>query len=356
MARYVVNAVARLDTKPLEYTYSGRGPKPYDPVMMLSVLMFAYMVGIFSSRDIEEALKDRVSFMFIANNQTPDHVSISRFRERALPFFPDYFIDFLVMAADDGMPDMESVFGDGTKIKANASLHHAYSYKRAGDITEKLNAEIVEIEARLKEDDGTLRDALQKELGIRTRKLAVVAYGISLIESSFMATHDEEVKRHGEIMAERDRITAETGREPRSKAPAPPADSPKPTAQANLTDPDSRVMPDKANGWAQGYNCQISVAGGCRLIAGQHVSRNTNDVKEVAPMPESIRRTSEATGREVTRGAYDNGYFSKGNVELLEEAGIDPFIAAGRDRHRMSVQDALPEPEALPPDASPGRV
>jgi hypothetical protein len=118
-------------------------------------------------------LKDSVSFMFIANNLTPGHVSISRFRERALPFFPDYFIDFVAMAADDGMLDMESVFGDGTKIKANASLHHAYSYQRAGDITEKLNAGIVEIEARLKEDDGTLRDALQKELDVALGEVTV---------------------------------------------------------------------------------------------------------------------------------------------------------------------------------------
>jgi transposase len=85
LARYVVNSVARLDIRPLAYTYSGRGLKPYDPGMMLSILMYAYMVGTFSSREIEEALKDSVSFMFIANNLKPDHVSISRFRERALP-------------------------------------------------------------------------------------------------------------------------------------------------------------------------------------------------------------------------------------------------------------------------------
>jgi hypothetical protein len=141
-------------------------------------------------------------------------------------------------------------------------------------------------------------------------------------------------------------VKRETGRAPRTKAPAKPADRPKPTAQANLTDSDSRIMPTSNKGWGQSYNAQGLFANGSMLMIGGFVSQNTNDRREVGPAVEILKSLPPEIGKVRIYGG-DNGFFSEANGEKCEEAGIEPFIAAGRLPHHVKLQDTLAGP--VPP-------
>lgn len=95
LARYVVEVVEALDLSALVQAYSGRGSPPYHPAMMISLLIYGYATGCYSSRRIELATFDSVAFRFIACNQHPDHDSLATFRRRFRVEFEAVFIQVL---------------------------------------------------------------------------------------------------------------------------------------------------------------------------------------------------------------------------------------------------------------------
>lgn len=82
LARFVVAIVDQLDLLSLKNSYAGRGSKPYDPSLLLALLVYGYATGVASSRKLEQASYDSVAFRYITGNQHPDHNTISSFRQR----------------------------------------------------------------------------------------------------------------------------------------------------------------------------------------------------------------------------------------------------------------------------------
>ena len=73
LARFVVEIVEQLDLKAMERVYGTSGSAPFHPALLLSILVYGYATGVFSSRKLENATYDSVAFRFVAANEPPDH-------------------------------------------------------------------------------------------------------------------------------------------------------------------------------------------------------------------------------------------------------------------------------------------
>jgi transposase len=131
LARYIVDLVGKLDMEPIRARYGGRGSAAYQPEMMVALLFYGYATGTYSSRKLERATYESVAFRYITANQNPEHDTISDFRRRFLVELQAFFQQILLIAAESGLLKVGRVSLDGTKIKANASKHHALSYGHA---------------------------------------------------------------------------------------------------------------------------------------------------------------------------------------------------------------------------------
>jgi transposase len=98
LARFVVDCVAQLDLSELYARYGTRGGAPYAPEVLLSLLLYGYATGVFSSRKIERATYESVAFRFIAGHLHPDHDTLSTFRRTFLPDLKDLFVQVLLLA------------------------------------------------------------------------------------------------------------------------------------------------------------------------------------------------------------------------------------------------------------------
>jgi transposase len=119
-----------------------RGEKGFDPRMMTMLLLYAYCVGIVSSRKIERACYEDLACRVLTANQQPDHSRISEFRRRNLDALKDLFVQILRLCQKAGMVSLGHVALDGTKVKANASKHKAMSHERMLRAEKELEKEI----------------------------------------------------------------------------------------------------------------------------------------------------------------------------------------------------------------------
>ena len=144
LARFVLNLVVEeIDLEEIERVYRvERGQPPFDPAMMTALLLYGYCNGVYSSRRIAKACRERVDFMSIVGLDPPDFRTISEFRKRHLNALSALFGQVLRLCEQAGLVKLGHVALDGTKIKANASKHKAMSYERMGKRAEELEAEV----------------------------------------------------------------------------------------------------------------------------------------------------------------------------------------------------------------------
>src|SRR5271166_1001413 len=132
-----------LDLREISASYAGeRGQPPFDPAMMTALLLYGYCNGVYSSRRIAKACRERVDFMSLVGLDPPDFRTISEFRKRHLPALSALFSQVLRLCEQAGLAKLGHVALDGTKIKANASKHKAMSYERMAKRAAELEAEV----------------------------------------------------------------------------------------------------------------------------------------------------------------------------------------------------------------------
>ena len=144
LAYFVSDLVDELDLSAImsPYEVEERGFPPYHPVMLTKVLLYAYCVGVFSSRRIERRLVEDVAFRVLAAGNQPDFRTISEFRRRHLAALEGLFVQVLQLARQAGALQIGRVAIDGSKIKANASKHKAMSYGRMQEREAQLQQEV----------------------------------------------------------------------------------------------------------------------------------------------------------------------------------------------------------------------
>jgi transposase len=314
LAYFVSDVVDQLDLSAITAVYEDdeRGYPPYHPVMLTKILVYAYCVGVFSSRKIQRRLTEDVAFRVLAAGNAPDFRTIADFRKTHLTALNGFFEQVLRLARELGAPRVGRVALDGSKIKANASKHKAMSYGRMRDKEKQLRDEVTHLLTQAEATDaaedaayGADRrgDELPGELQRRESRLKRI----------------REAKRALEARAEE-----------AATAAAEPLDSakPDPKAQYNFTDPESRIM-HSPDGFVQGYNVQVAVDD-LQLIVGQAVTQETNDKKQLMPMITAIEQQS---GDTPTQLLADAGYCSDENLAAIAETTIDAYIATRKQKH-----------------------
>lgn len=338
LARFVVEVVDQLDLSELTQQYAGRGSKAHHPAVLLSLLIYGYATGVFSSRKIERATHDSIAFRYVAANTHPDHDTIAAFRRRFLPQFETLFVQVLLLAREMKLVKLGRIALDGTKIKANASKHKALSYAHAKKIEAQLKAEVKALTALAEEADQTpVVDGMDipAEIARRETRLKALAAAKAAIEvraqERFEREHAEYQSKQEKRQAQRD-----AGKKPKGREPAPPQPGPKDKDQINLTDEESRIMPVSGGGFEQCYNAQASVDTETMLVMSTHVTQATNDKQQIEPALQSLDVLPDELGT-VTDLLGDTGYFSANNVGLCAKGDVQPLLAVARDHHHLSV-------------------
>ncbi len=357
LARFIVEIVNQLDISNIDAQYNTSGSPGYPPRMMIALIFYSYASGIFSSRKIEKATYELIPAIFITQGLHPDHSAISHFRKRFLKNLEDIFVQILLIASEMGVLKLGSVSLDGTKIKANASKHKALSYEYACKIEDKLQQEIAFLMAKANESEHSENNDINipEELERREDRLKNIITAKETMEKRRKVRYEQEKKDYDTKLKERALKEKANGRKLGGKKPVAPDEKPKPSDQVNLTDEESRIMPESGGGFQQAYNAQAAVDMDTMLILENHVSQSSNDKQELQPILNKIAQLPKQLGA-VDKAAADNGYKSESNTVFAAEAGIELYVPVGRQKHNNKLDELLSQDPVEPINPTPSEA
>jgi transposase len=319
LAWFILDVVDQLDLEPFYQAHrdDGHGHPAYDPKLLLGVLLYGYCIGVRSSRQLERRCSEDIAFRILAANQTPDHVTIARFRVRHQQALAGFLVESLKLCAAAGMVRVGTVALDGTKLAGNAA-------DKANRTQEKLEAEVAEIlrqatEADQREDRlfGDVRgDELPEALASKADRLARLRQAKAQLE----AEAAERQQRYAQRVAASAAAAVAKGKPPRQLKPRPRDEAPNPKATANVTDPDSRFLHTR-KGSVQGYNAQAVTT--CeQVIVAAELTQDANDLQQLDPMLKAATTTLAAAGIQERPDTLlaDSGYWSIANLTQIPGA------------------------------------
>ena len=222
LAYFILDIIKELDLSAIIRTVDAkdaRGERPYSPVMMTALLLYAYCVGVFSSRRIERATYEDVAFRVITGGQHPDFTRISKFRRQQLDALAGIFKQTVQLSQRAGLVKLGLVAIDGTKMQANASKHKAMSYERMQKDEKRLTDEIAALLGRAEEADkaddarfgeGPREEDLPAELRRREERLEKIRAAKRALEQEAVQTRISEL----EAQAARQKQAAQTHADP----------------------------------------------------------------------------------------------------------------------------------------------
>ena len=275
-ARVLSEIIDEFDLSVLYGKYKGGGAPAYEPRMMLKLMVFAYSIGMRSSRKIDAALGQDLRFMFLSQMSHPDFRTISRFRKENLDTIKGAFEETVRLGMNMGMILLEHVSVDGTKVEANVSGKETYKRDRLEKALEELEKRIPEIleeaERADREEDALYGDARGDELAEELKDAVVRKKRL------------EEAKK----------VMQETGRD-----------------SIGATDTQSRLMKTRS-GNRPCYNGQAVVDREHQMIVAAEVVQDESDNHQLAPM---LEETKEVTGAKPGIVTVDGGYYSPESLE-----------------------------------------
>lgn len=292
----------QLDTTAIEKLYSDEGQHAYHPRLIVSILIYAYSRGMFSSREIERRCKEDLSFMYIAQMGCPNFRVLSDFRKDHTEFFHDCFKQTVKLAIELKLASLGHISLDGSKFKANSSKHKAMSYKHLKQKEQQLANEIEALVAQAKRCDQEEDQAYQEKTGYELPE-----------DLKYKQERLDKIKAAKEALEQREELLN-------------PGKAIEDKKQISFADTDARIMGKKGD-FDYRYNAQISVDADLQIIVGQHISFNANDKQEILP---ALKALQETTGRLPDKMTADNGYMSGANLEALEKSTVDAYIATDK--------------------------
>lgn len=328
LAYFVSDTVDALDLSEFYKAYEGDGRRnqPFEPRMMVKVLLYAYATGTFSSRKIARRLEEDVAYRVLAAENFPAHRTICEFRQLHLEAFGKLFVQVVRIAREAGLLKLGALAIDGSKVKANASKHKAMSYGRMLQEEKRLREQIVALTARAEATDaaedaelgpGVRGDELPEELRRREQRLEKILAAKARLE----ARQAEEDRAKGRSEDD-DRKSPRGGRKFKREFSVPHE-----KAQDNFTDPESRIM-KSSGGYDQCYNGQLAVDEETQLIVATALTNNATDNAQLIPLLDAVEAQTERRPREVLA---DAGYRSEEAFQTLEVRGIDAYVSLGRE-------------------------
>ena len=359
LAWFVLDAVGEMDLAVFYAGYrdDGWGRAAHDPAMMVALFVYAYAIGVRSSRAIERRCHDDVAFRVVTANHAPDHATIARFRVRHEAAIAGLFGEVLALCARSGLVRVGVVAVDGTKIAAAATHHATRSYEQiAQEILEdaaRIDAAEDELfgEARGDELPEGLRTSGDRRKVLREAKQALEAERAAqarkvprdrtqrLIECRRRLAQDWQLERH--VVAEHAAwhaagIATDGSRRmvgARHNIKPYPLTA-QPAGKVNVTDPDSRNL-KTTRGWVQGYNAQAVVGEGQVVLAAE-ISIESLDTASLQPMVDTALHELEAAGITDAPGVVlaDAGYWKNDAIDALIARGIQTLVAPDADRRK----------------------
>jgi transposase len=354
---FMLDVVKTMDLSAItsKYEREDRGFPPFHPRMMVTLLLYSYCMGTYSSRRIQKLCERDAAYRVIVGDDVPNFRTISDFRKLHLSELQGLFVQVLQLCAQAGLVKVGLVSLDGTKVKANASRHKAMSYDYMKKEEERLRQEMAELLDKARSTDeaedalhgpDARGDELPEELARRESRLARIQEAKKVLEAKAQAAADEERKR-------REEIEKPQGDGPRpGRKPAPIKDTPDDKAQYNFTDPESKIMKVSNKGFDQCGNAQ-AVANEEQIILAADVTPAANDKQQVKPMVEQAQANLAAAGvtEKIEAAAIDSGYYSEENTSYLEGEKIDPYVATERLKHHEKIP--VVSEECMPVDLTP---
>lgn len=329
LAFFISETVDRLDVSAFYRPYEGDGRRnsPFDPRMMVKILVYGYASGVRSSRKIAKKLHEDVAFRVLAAGNFPAHRTIAEFRQRHLREFEGLFVQVVQLAQEIGLLKLGTLAIDGSKVKANASKHKAMSYARMKEEEQRLREEIAKLleqAAAVDAEEDRLYgeekrgDELPEELRRREDRLAKIEAAQRRLEERQAQEDRAKGRREGD-----ERKNPRGGRRFKRDFGVPEG-----RAQDNFTDPDSRIM-QSAEGFIQAYNTQIAVDENTQLIVATGLTQCAADNAELVPLMQEVERIAGQVPEQVLA---DAGYKGEPNFEQLEQKGIEAYISLARER------------------------
>jgi transposase len=373
LAYFVLEVVQELDLRAIEDVIQekdGRGERPYSPRMMTALIVYAYSVGVFSSRKIERSTHEDVAFRVIAGGSQPHFSSVCRFRLQHREALAGLFGQVLKLCGRAGLKTVGHVALDGSKVQANASKHKAMSYGRMKEEEKRLQAEIETLLRRADETDvaedaehgeGVRGDEVPEELRHRETRLLRIRELKAELEKEAAESRAAQLRENAEelrknaadaTLPSRQRAAAQTraknsddaaeklsprdddddgddddkgsptGQLPLHRVQTTPAGKPTDKAQRNFTDADSRIMVRNAV-FMQAYNAQAAVSED-QIVVAHGLTNDPTDANHLAPM---LERVAEATGEMPSILSADAGYLSEANITYCAKNGVDAYIS-----------------------------
>ncbi len=294
-ARFVSEVVDELLDLPDIYdSYAETsGAPPYDPAVMLKLLLYAYSTGVTSSREMERRCSVDIAFRWLSANTTPDYRSLARFRRRHEAALGDLFGQVLVLCCAAGLVTLGRVAPDGTKLRASASRRKSMSYERLEPRIQELQTQVTQLLAEAEATDAAEDEAywvdkrgdeIPEELRRRETRIAKMRQAKEAIEAEARVKAEAKANEHRKAKATTSKQvpvstdtesehTTETTVDDRAKSAdsaenVTPASTdtdatqtpirPNPKDQRSFTDPDSRMM-KTSDGFQFAYNAQAVV-------------------------------------------------------------------------------------------------
>lgn len=333
LAYFISETVDRLDVSVFYRCYEGDGRRncPFDPRMMVKVLLYGYATGVRSSRKIAKKLHEDVAFRVLAAGNFPAHRTIAEFRQRHLKEFEELFVQVVQLAQEIGLLKLGTLALDGSKVKANASKRKAMSYGRMKKEERRVREEIgklLEQAAAVDAEEDRLYgeeargDELPEELRRREDRLAKIEAAQRRLKQRQAAADRAQGRCEGDK-----RKSPRGGRRFKREFGVP-----EDKAQENFTDPDSRIM-KSADGFTQAYNTQIAVDENTQLIVATGLTQCAADNGELLALVEEVERIVGEVPEQVLA---DAGYKGETNFEQLEHKGIDAYVSLAREKKKAS--------------------
>src|SRR3954468_2789109 len=357
LAWFVIDAVAEMDLEAFyaAHRVDGRSRPPYDPAMMVALLLYAYARGIRSSRVIERACEEDVAFRVLAAQQRPDHATLARFVERHQEAVAGLFGEVLTLCARSGLAKVGVIAVDGTKLQANASRNENLDYEQ---LAREIVAEAKAVDAA---EDGLYGEArgdeLPPEFATAQGRRGWLREAKQRLEAE-RAAHPEPVPRSRpkRLREAKRRLEEELWSEVRAnqayeayrargrmkdgrrfgRPPDPYQPPATPEGRINVTDPDSRVVKG-LRGFLQGYNAQ-AVTNEHQVVLAAEIETVGADFGHLEPMLDAAQRELTAAGVDNAPNVLlaDAGYWHGEQMQRIVDRGIEVLIPPDSGRRRTT--------------------
>ena len=338
LVRVVNSAVEQIDLESLIKTYKGGGRSAYDPKMMLKVLVYSYIMKVYSSRRIAKALREDVNFMWISGMNKPDFRTINNFRSGRLKESIDkVFTSMLMFLLDNKFVKLENYFVDGTKIDANANK---FTYVWASN-TERYKAATVQKIKDLLKEINRINEEENKQYG--NHDLEETGDGADQITSEKLK---EQVNRLNEI------IKNIGDKEPEKKNKKKLTQAVKTIQKRYIpklvkyeqqeitldgrgsyskTDKDATFFMNKADQLLPGYNVIIGTEN--QIILNYNIYRKASESDNFINHIEDFKNRSN---RYPLRAVGDGAYGTEENYTYLDKKGIEIYLKYGEFNKEQS--------------------